>query len=102
MVACVDGDLIGIKLPAADVPAALRRDGVEKFEPYGKKMREWIARSLPLYTASKAAVTMLTSQYAKALPGIRAASSIASVWCHGSRHSLGDAGAVDPPHQQEL
>lgn len=25
----------------------------------------------PLYTASKAAVTMLTTQYAKALPGIR-------------------------------
>lgn len=43
MVACIYGDAVGVRLPASEVDAALARDGVVPFRPYGKSMREWVA-----------------------------------------------------------
>lgn len=43
MVVCIYGDVVGVKLPASEVDAALARDGVVPFRPYDKSMREWVA-----------------------------------------------------------
>lgn len=43
MFACVYGSGVGLKLPAATVPALLERPTVKWFEPMGRRrMREWI------------------------------------------------------------
>lgn len=44
MFACIYGDGIGMKLPAATVSKQLQQPGFSPFQPYGKpKMREWLA-----------------------------------------------------------
>lgn len=42
MVATLYDDGVAVKLPAAQVPAALMRPEVSPFRPYGRTMREWV------------------------------------------------------------
>jgi hypothetical protein len=39
--ACVFGDGVALKLPPPTLAALLERPGASRFEPYGRKMREW-------------------------------------------------------------
>lgn len=39
--ACVYGEGLSLKLPLATVEAIVGGPGITRFEPYGRKMREW-------------------------------------------------------------
>ncbi len=40
--ACAYGDGVGLKLPADVVAVLVADEGFEPFQPYGRRMREWV------------------------------------------------------------
>ena len=40
--ACACGDGVGLKLPGEVVAALTEEESFEPFQPYGKRMREWV------------------------------------------------------------
>ena len=40
--ACAYGDGVGLKLPGDLVATLIEEEGFEPFQPYGKRMREWL------------------------------------------------------------